>query len=227
MEKSKEFLKKVLTKGTRENEILNEFHKLYYDSYKVSGTWSNTFWLGIPTQKYPTDLWEYQEIMNEIKPDLIIETGTYKGGSALYLASICELLKKGEIISIDINKDANLPKHKRITYLTGSSTSDEILNKLRKKIKPRDKVLVILDSDHNKNHVLNELRIYSQLVTKGSYMILEDTNINGHPAFPDFGDGPMEALKEFVEENRNFVIDRSREKFYLSANPKGYLKKIV
>ena len=95
-----------------------------------------------------------------------------------------------------------------------------------KLISDKDKVMVILDSDHHKEHVLNELRIYGKFVTKESYIIVEDTNINGHPVYPDFGPGPMEAVEEFLRENKNFVIDKTREKFYLTFNPRGYLKKI-
>ena len=86
--------------------------------------------------------------------------------------------------------------------------------------------MVILDSDHGKDHVLNELRTYSPFVTKGSYLIVEDTNINGHPVLHDFGPGPMEAVEDFLKENQNFTVDKSKEKFYLTFNPKGYLRKI-
>lgn len=86
--------------------------------------------------------------------------------------------------------------------------------------------MVILDSDHSKVHVLNELRIYSKLVTKGNYLIVEDTCINGHPVCQGFGPGPMEAVEEFLKENQDFVVDRTREKFYLTFNPKGGLRRI-
>ena len=86
--------------------------------------------------------------------------------------------------------------------------------------------MVLLDSDHRMTHVLEELRIYSPLVTLGNYIIVEDTNINGHPVFRSFGPGPMEALEEFLRENRSFISDRSREKFLLTHNPKGYLRRI-
>ena len=113
----------------------------------------------------------------------------------------------------------NRPNHNRITYLLGSSTSKEIMEDVQRFIVNKNQIMVILDSDHKKEHVLSELRIYSQFVTKGSYIIVEDTNINSHPIFPDFGPGPMEAVKDFLEENKDFVIDKSREKFYLTFNP--------
>jgi cephalosporin hydroxylase len=86
--------------------------------------------------------------------------------------------------------------------------------------------MVILDSDHSKQHVLQELHAYAPLVTKGSYLIVEDTNVNGHPVFPEHGPGPMEALDEFLGQNSDFVVDRDREKFYLTMNPQGYLHKV-
>ncbi|MBN1255773.1 MAG: class I SAM-dependent methyltransferase [Deltaproteobacteria bacterium] len=204
--------------------VIDHFHKLYYESHKV--TWENTFWLGIQAHKCPLDLWIYQEIIFEIKPDIIIECGTFHGGSALFLASICDLLNKGKIISIDIENKKDRPKHERITYLLGSSTSEEIVEKVQIFIKNIDRIMVILDSDHSKEHVLRELEIYSKFVTKGSYIIVEDTNINGHPIGPDFGPGPMEAVKEFLKMKRDFAIDKSREKFYLTFNPDGYLKRV-
>jgi len=205
-------------------KIIDWFHELYYNSKEK--TWFNTFWLGVLSQKCPLDLWIYQEIIYELKPDTIIECGTADGGTALFLASICDLINNGKIITIDIGKIKKRPNHRRITYLIGSSVSEEIIRKVGKLIKENNKVMVILDSDHNKEHILKELKIYGELVTKGSYLIVEDTNINGHPVRSGFGPGPMEAVKQFLKENKNFIVDRSKEKFYLTFNPKGYLNKI-
>lgn len=224
-------LKLLVDKRTYINPILKrlivtQFHKLYYDSHAIGETWLNTFWLGHLTMKCPFDMWIYQEIIYEIKPDLIIECGTAYGGSALFLASICNLLNHGKVISIDIQNLAGKPEHKRLIYLQGSSVSEEIIKKIKKISKNMHKILVILDSDHHKNHVLQELKIYCQFVTKGSYLIVEDSNINGNPVFAKFGPGPREAIDEFIKYNGDYVIDRSREKFYLTFNPNGYLKKI-
>lgn len=204
--------------------IADEFHKLYYNS--SNRTWLNTSWFNIPTEKCPLDLWLYQEIIFKLKPDVIIETGTLKGGSALFLASICDLVNNGRIITMDIKDLEGKPKHKRITYLIGSSTSKEIVEKVTNMIVDDKKVMVILDSNHSKQHVLNELKIYSRFVTKESYIIVEDTNVNGHPVRTDFGPGPMEAVREFLKRNKNFIIDKTKEKFYLTFNPNGYLKRI-
>jgi len=208
-----------------EQDAIRWFHKLYYDSGQKGGTWLNTRWMGVPILKCPLDLWIYQEILFEIKPELIIECGTFSGGSALFLAHLCEIIGCGEIVSIDIEKRSNLPHHSRISYWFGSSISEQIVESVREKASGRCPVLVILDSDHRANHVLQELRLYSSFVTPGSYVIIEDTNVNGHPVFPDFGPGPMEAVQAFLRENHSFFVDTEREKFGLTFNPSGYLKR--
>ncbi len=171
-------------------------------------------------------MWNYQEIIFEVQPDVIIETGAGSGGGTLFFASLCELMNKGRVISIELGDISEKPRHKRITYLSGSSTSAEVMQQLRKLINHNDKVLVNLDSEHTKKHVLQELSLYSQLVAPGSYIIVEDTNIAGHPVKPEHYPGPMEAVQEFLKDNPNFIIDKSREKFYLTFNPNGYLKRV-
>ena len=209
-----------------EGDIVNQFHKLYYESRHFGKSFGNTFWMGIQTFKCPLDLWIYQELIFEIKPDLIIECGTAKGGSALFLASMCDIVNKGEVVTIDIEEDESRPKHNRIRQLIGSSTSESIIKKVEEITDNKEKVMVILDSDHTRDNVLNELRLYNKFVNKGSYLIVEDTNLNGHPVIPNFGPGPMEAVEEFMKENKDFVIDKEKEKFYLTFNPGGFLKKI-
>lgn len=209
-----------------EKDIVNQFHKIYYRSHFYGKFSSQSLWLGVPISKCPLDTWIYQEIIFEVRPDIIIECGTAQGGSSLFLASMCDLVNNGKVISIDINHQKGRPKHKRITYLLGSSTSKKIVNKVNNLITGKDKILVILDSDHSKRHVLNELKIYRKIVTKGSYLIVEDTNLNGYPIIADYGPGPMEAVEEFLKKSKDFVVDKSREKFYLTFNPSGYLKKI-
>ena len=203
------------------NLPVDDFHKLYYNS--PDRTWQNTFWMGISAQKCPLDLWVYQEILWEIRPDLILECGTAQGGSALFLASICDLLGRGKVISIDIEDRKDRPLHQRIEYWLGSSIQEEIMARVKAEAANKEKVMIILDSDHSKEHVLRELHLYSPYVSRGSYLIVEDTNINGHPVLPEFGPGPMEAVAEFLEGNPGFVIDEGKEKFFMTFNPRGFL----
>lgn len=210
----------------KKQDIIDQFHTLYYESHLLGKTWSDTRFLGVPAQKCPFDLFVYQEIIFDLKPDLIVECGTAGGGGALFMASICELMKHGEVVTIDIVDVGNRPVHPRIKYLMGSSISDDIVAQIKDLTKGKEKVLIILDSDHSKSHVLKELLIYSDLVTAGSYLIVEDTNVNGHPVQPYHGPGPHEAVEEFLQSNDSFVVDSSREKHYLSFNPGGYLKKV-
>ena len=206
-----------------EVDITREFHNLYVNRDEQSANW-----LGVYAKKCPLDLWIYQEVMFELRPDLIIECGTCAGGSAYFMASILDIINHGRIITIDIDDYHLKPQHKRIEYLQGSSTSPEITQVVRKKVKEyEDKVImVVLDSDHKMAHVLQEMQFYSELISLGSYLIVEDTNLNGHPAVPFFGPGPMEAVDEFLKHNNNFIIDKNREKFLLTSNPSGYLKRI-
>jgi cephalosporin hydroxylase len=223
--------------ATSSEQVIRQFHKLYFDSHAVGKAWISSSWMGVPLRKCPTDLMTYQQIIYEVGPDVIVETGTLLGGSAYYLASLCDLLGKGRVITIDVDSaEESLsrerepvgkvrPDHPRITYLRGSSTSEDVLRQVKILINPGDRVLVVLDSDHSKTHVLNELYAYSPLVSMGSYLIVEDTNVNGHPVLPQFGPGPMEAVEEFLTRNPNFVLDRSRENHFLTFNPCGYLRR--
>jgi cephalosporin hydroxylase len=204
------------------DQTLVEFNKQYYDSE----VWWQTSWLGFQTLKTPTDLWIYQELIVEVRPDLVIESGTYKGGSALFLAGICELIGHGRVVSIDPVEYEDRPRHPRVTYMVGSSVDAAIAEQLRNMVPAGGQCLVILDSDHRKDHVRNELDIYSPLIGVGGYIIVEDTNVNGHPVLPDFGPGPMEAVDEFLATNPDFQADRTREKFGLTFNPRGYLRRI-
>jgi cephalosporin hydroxylase len=208
-----------------QSEIVDRFHHLYYDAYRTGGTWYATTWLGVTVWKCPLDLWIYQEMIHEIRPDLIVETGTAFGGSALYMASVLDLVGNGRVVTVDVREEPGRPRHERITYLCGSSVSEPVVEQVRDMARLK-RVLVVLDSDHGKDHVLKELAAYSPLVTPGSYVVVEDTSVNGHPVLPDFGPGPAEAVAEFLGANPDFEVDRTREKFYLTFNPGGFLKRI-
>ena len=205
----------------RRRRTIRAFHRVYYDS--PWQTWKNTRWLSVNAYKTPLDLWIYQELIVSLRPELIVETGTADGGSALFLATVCDAIDCGEIVSIDIEAKPNRPEHDRVTYVTASSVAPETLGLVAEYAHDRSPVLVILDSDHSRDHVLAELRAYAPFVTPGSYLVVEDTNLNGHPVVPNFGPGPTEALQEFLAERKDFSPDAGQEKFLLSFNPRGYL----
>lgn len=200
------------------------FHRLYYEH--SARTWGNTTWLGVRTLKCPLDLWVYQELLFRTHPDLVIETGTAAGGSALFIASCMDIIGNGRVMTVDINERAERPQHPRIEYITGSSVAPEVLSRIRSEAERVSSVMVILDSDHSADHVLAELRSYSELVTPGSYLIVEDTNVNGRPVFAAHGPGPREALDRFLGETSAFVTDTDCEKFFLTFNPGGFLRRL-
>jgi cephalosporin hydroxylase len=196
-------------------------HEVFY----ASNAWTQATWLGSQALKNPLDLWVYQEIMAETRPDVVVETGTYRGGSAHFLASVCDLLGSGEVVSIDIELwREDYPQHPRITYLAGRSSTDAgVLAEVSERVEGR-RTLIVLDSDHSQGHVEAELDAYAPLVPVGCYLIVEDSNIG--QIRKDLMPGPRQAIETFLAGRSDFKIDREREKFLLTFNPSGYLKRI-
>lgn len=198
----------------------------------------NFTWLGRPIIQYPGDIVALQELIWSIKPDLIVETGIAHGGSLILSASMLQLIGKGEVLGIDIDIRAHnrveIEKHPmahRIKMIEGSSIDPQISRQVHEIAEKAEKVLIILDSNHTHAHVLDELKLYSDLVKKGSYLIVFDTVVEDMPedAFPDRpwgkGDNPMTAVHEFVKTNSRFEIDHQiSNKLLLSVAPDGYLK---
>ena len=199
----------------------------------------NFSWMGRPVIQLPTDMMALQEIIWRVKPDLIVETGIAHGGSLVFSASMLELLGgNGSVIGIDIdirkhNRDEieRHPMSKRITLLEGSSSSDAVVSDVKRLARGRERVMVILDSSHTHDHVLLELKLYSPLVSKNSYVVVLDTAIEDVPAdyFPDRpwgkGNNPKTAVWEFLRGNDRFEIDRDIEaKLLITVAPDGYLK---
>lgn len=200
----------------------------------------NFSWMGRPIIQYPQDMIAMQELIWEIKPDLIIETGIAHGGSLIYYASLMELIGDGEILGIDIdirahNKKAieEHPMFKRISMIEGSAISEEIIAQVKEAAKGKKRILVSLDSNHTHEHVLKELELYSPFVTKDSYLVVFDTIVEDLPKGMyadrpwDVGDNPKTAVFEFLKTNDSFEIDKSIDnKLLISVAPDGYLKKI-
>lgn len=204
--------------------LVEAFHKHYF-----SHTSTHIFWGGYPTLKCPMDMWMYQEIMYLTLPEVVVECGTAYGGSALFLANVYDMMGCGEVITIDLERKTaifpDVPKHPRISYILGDSVDPEVVGVITNRIADRT-AMVILDSNHRQSHVAQELEVYSPLVTVGNYLIVEDTNLNGHPVVEDWGPGPMEAVTEFLSQHPEFECDKTRERFWLTFNPGGYLRKV-
>ncbi len=184
-----------------------------------------TRYFGVWTIKSPLDSWVYQEIIYETKPDVIVEIGNFHGGSTLFFAHLCDLLGRGRVIGVDLSHEAVpefIKKHPRITFIEGDACQK--LQDVQKLISNDERVLVIEDSSHTYENTLNVLRIYSALIKPGDYLIVEDSII--HHGI-DYGPnpGPYEAIETFINENNDFEIDRDREHFYITSNPKGYLRR--
>lgn len=200
----------------------------------------NFSWMGRPIIQYPQDMIIMQELIWEIRPDLIIETGIAHGGSLIYYASLLELLGEGEVLGIDIDIRAHNrqeierhPMFKRIRMIQGSSVSEETAAKVREAAAGKQRILVCLDSNHTHEHVLRELELYAPLVTKGSYIVVFDTIVEDLPDnyLPgrawSRGDNPKTAVHAFLEKNSDFVIDGDIDnKLLISVAPGGYLKRI-
>lgn len=213
------------------NKVVDDFHKLYYDPRKIriARPWRNVTWLGQPIYKIPVDMINYQELIYQIQPDYIIETGTDAGGSAFFYASILDFIGHGKVITVGIN-EFKKPQSKifdRVICLSGDSVSQDIHKQIQDIIGDTKNNIVNLDSDHTKDHVLKELHVYSQYVGIGNYIIVEDSNINGHPVEPNWGPGPYEAIDDFLATNHDFEIDDYWEKKHLiSFSVNGYLRRI-
>lgn len=209
-------------------DIVNKFHKLYYNSDK---TWIKNHWLGIQAYQNPNDAWIVQEIITDVQPDVIVETGTAFGGSAALWSMILGQIKPdGEVISIDVKDRVNIDNappiiENNVEFMIGSSTDSLIVNQVKEKVRNK-RTLVILDSKHEMSHVLKELKLYAPLVSRGSYIIIQDTNLNGHPVRQEFGPGPMEAVHTFLSTNDRFRIDRDRERLLFTMHPNGYLRRV-
>jgi cephalosporin hydroxylase len=193
------------------------FARGFQKTWEYSAAQWATKWLGVTVVKKPLDLFVYQEIIFETRPQVIVETGSAKGGSALFFASLFDLLGEGQVVSIDVNDTASRTvSHSRVTFFVGSSVSDVIVDEVRQAVGARS-CMVSLDSAHTGPHVLHEMELYGDLVSPGKYMVVEDTGIRG--------DGPASAVRQFLRSRSDFRQDRTREKFMVTSCRGGFLRK--
>jgi cephalosporin hydroxylase len=224
------------------NEALLSAAQAFNESSNKAQYSYNFSWMGRPIIQYPQDMIAMQEIIWDIKPDLIIETGIAHGGSLIYYASLLELLGKGEVLGVDIDirehnrkEIENHPMYKRIKMIQGSAIDPEILAEVKKYTKGKQTILVVLDSNHTHEHVLAELQMYSPFVSLNSYIVVFDTIVEklpdnylpGHTRPWGVGDNPLTALNAFIASHPEFIIDEAiNNKLLISVAPDGYLKRV-
>lgn len=205
------------------------FHRWYYDN----GVWEKVRFLGVPCLKSVMDLWNYQEILHELKPSLIVEFGTRHGGSALYFAMIGQRVNPlARVLTVDIEDhllDAEVHRVPGIEFMKCSSTDPAVATRIGelRRATPGP-VFAILDSDHRMPHVLDEMLSLREVLVAGDYLIVEDGNINGHPVLPGWGPGPLEAVEAyFARHPSDFARDVAREqKFGFTFAPGGFLRRL-
>ncbi|KKM74647.1 hypothetical protein LCGC14_1398230 [marine sediment metagenome] len=211
--------------GFRKSKISDPYH-IYFEKNRL---WENITWLGVPMWKLPNDAMIIQEIIYETKPEAVIETGTGFGGSTLFYASILKLMGGGKVLTIDVRDDFKKYKYLNmvdwVLPFIGSSIDPDMVKGISELVEGRS-TMVILDSCHSEEHVSKELDLYSGLVSVGNYLIVEDTHVGGNPVEWECGKGPMEAVKKFLEKDKRFEVDKSREKLVMTFNPFGWLKRI-
>jgi cephalosporin hydroxylase len=228
--------------GERELDIYSEEGFRALSQLWTRSNWQNRLsyevtWLGIPIIQLPEDMVVMQELIWKVRPDVIIESGVAHGGALMLYASILELLGRGRIIGVDIEirKYNRLaieahPLSHRIQLIESDSLSNEAIEAVRGSIRPGDRVMVALDSKHTREHVKGELERYGPLVTPGSYLVVFDGVMALVADAPAAGEGwdqdnPLEAVREFVEENDSFEVDRSYERLAVTYCQGGFLRR--
>jgi cephalosporin hydroxylase len=191
-----------------------------------TGNFADTTWLGAPIWQNVLDLWTIQETIAEIKPALLIETGTNRGGSALFYANLMDLLGVGRVMTIDVERLHRL-QHPRIDFLRGSSADPAIVERVRAAVEAVDgPVMVILDADHSRAHVEQELELYAPFVTPGSVLLSQDGVIDQLMMFADSRPGPLAANREFLSRHPEFEHDTERNgRFIVTHHPCGWLRR--
>jgi cephalosporin hydroxylase len=213
--------------GVPERAVLmpEELRGAFVEAYWLNQSWRHASWLGYTTPNPPTDLFVMQELLHAVRPDWIVVTGAETSGRALFLASICELLGQGHVVSIGERAD-DRPDHRLITHVVERPHERSAFDRVRSLTGERPHGFVILGSQGSAAELLREFAGYAPLVRPGSYVVVENTIVNGHPVWPGYGPGPAEAVRRILGEHADFVQDTSWEKHALTFNPGGYLRRV-
>ncbi len=204
----------------------------YHIAYYYGCAWNTVSYRGVPLMKSVSDLWNYQEIIWQLQPSLVVEFGCFKGGSALFFSDILKSTRElSKVLTVDISPQVTDPQilmNDHIEIMTDSSTSPAVAGRiLSLRAEYAGRAFAILDSNHKKGHVLAEMELMRRVLQPGDYLVVEDGNINGHPVWPDWGEGPFEAIQEYEQKYpQDYLHDRGREaKFGFTFAPNGFLIK--
>jgi cephalosporin hydroxylase len=234
-------LKGLLRTGRRSNATIKE--PSYRRPYRMSiADWliyhqrkihfKKMSWMGLKILKNPLDCWIYQEIIWNVRPDIVVEIGSLAGGSTLFFCHMLDLLGHGQVVSIDKDRSCYQAKHSRLVDLTGDCADPSIVDQVRVLCNQK-RTLVVHDADHTKEAVLRDLRTYSELIAVGSYFIVEDgvVDVFGRRSSKliswDNGPGPLAAIRQFLKEDDRFVVDKECERYLITCNPCGFLKRVA
>lgn len=212
-----------------QRRVIDSFHRAWYDSPE---TWKTSSWGGFGLKQLPFDLQTYQSILFDVRPAFVVQTGVSMGGSMAFFAHLLDAIgapPESVVVGVDIalTPSARKLSHPRIRLIEASSTDPATLERVRSELPAGRRGLVSLDSDHSRDHVLREMQLYAPLVEVGSYMVVEDTNVNGHPVFPEHGPGPYEAVDAFMATSGGeFVHDERWKKMLFSFHHHGWLRRV-
>lgn len=211
--------------GTGPSDVAR-YNEFFTALIEQTDNFGSVRWLGNPIWQNVLDLWTVQETIYQIQPALLVETGTNRGGSAYFYAQLFDLLGKGQVISVDVERMHEL-EHPRVQWLIGSSVSDDVTQLVRDAAgKAAGPVVVILDSDHTAAHVEAELERYAPLVTPGSYLLVQDGVIDTLPMMAASRPGPLVAIHRFLARHEEFELDAERSRrFLISHHPDGWLRR--
>jgi cephalosporin hydroxylase len=202
-------------------------HQLFLlDLMERTHNFDDVRWLGQPVWQNVLDLWTIQEVITRLRPGLIIETGTNRGGTALFYAHLCELLGHGRVVTIDVTRMHDL-EHPRATFVIGSSIEADVIAFVRARAdESAGSVFVVLDADHRADHVQAELEAYAPLVTAGSYILVQDGVIDTLPTARAERPGPLVAIRRFLPRHPEFAVDDAlSHRFLISSHPMGWLRR--
>lgn len=211
---------------TKPTPIPEELTAQYVDAYWHSLGWRDTTWLGRRVQNSAADLIAYQQLLVRLRPDWIIETGAGNGGRAGFLASVCDLVGNGRVVSIDSRPPDDDVDHPRIERVVGYPHHDDVVEQVRDIVGDAPNALVVLGTLGSQKRMMAEFEAYHGFVPVGSYVIVEETIVNGHPVWPGFGPGPAEAVKQVLARHDNFAVDPRMEQLGVTFNPSGFLKRL-